>query len=97
MISPIPVSDWQYRCGDTEHKECDMDWTNAEENWKHFSTKLKSRWGKLSDQNLALVAGKREALLTTLQKLYDMSPEEADKQVKSFEDHTKNFVPKPAV
>lgn len=71
-----------------------MTWENAESNWKEFQGKLKVRWGKITNAHLESIAGKRASLLTTLQGVYGISPEEAESQVQSFEKYTKDIGPK---
>lgn len=73
-----------------------MTWENAESNWAEFKGQLRIRWGKITNPHLEAIAGKRANLLTTLQKLYEISAEEAEKQVVSFEQYTKDIKPKTA-
>ena len=63
-----------------------MNWTQAEGNWKEFSGKVKEQWGKLTDDDLTEAAGKRDKILGAVQKRYGVAQEEAEKQVKKFED-----------
>jgi uncharacterized protein YjbJ (UPF0337 family) len=39
-----------------------MNWNIIEGNWKQFQGKVKSQWGKLTDDQLTAIAGKRMAL-----------------------------------
>ena len=71
-----------------------MTWENAESNWEQFKGKLKVRWGKITNAHLDAIAGKRATLLTTLQEIYAIPAEEAEKQVASFEEYTKDIKPK---
>lgn len=73
-----------------------MSWEIDAEAWKQVRTKLKSRWGKLNEAALVAIDSKREGLVSKLEQLYELSPEEAEKQVKSFESHTKELRPKVA-
>jgi uncharacterized protein YjbJ (UPF0337 family) len=73
-----------------------MTWENAESNWDEFKSKLKTRWGKITNTHLVSIAGKRANLLATLQEIYEISVEEAEKQVVSFEQYTKDIQPKTA-
>lgn len=74
-----------------------MSWDIDAEAWKQVRTKLKSRWGKLNEAALVAIDSKREGLVSKLAQLYELSPEEAEKQVTSFESHTKELRPKVAV
>ena len=37
-----------------------MDWDRIEGNWKQVTDKVKEQWGKLTDDDLATIDGKRE-------------------------------------
>ena len=37
-----------------------MNWDRIEGNWKQFKGKVKEQWGKLTDDQLDVIAGKRE-------------------------------------
>jgi len=39
-----------------------MDWNRIEGNWKQFQGKIKEKWGKLTDDDLTAVNGRREHL-----------------------------------
>lgn len=62
-----------------------MNWDIVEGNWKKFKGKAKSHWGKLSDDRLDVIAGKRDQLRGEIQKAYGITKDEAEKQIKSFE------------
>ncbi len=61
-----------------------MNWDYVQGNWKQVAGKVKEQWGKLTDDDLAKIAGKREQLEGALQERYGLSKEEADKQLKDF-------------
>jgi uncharacterized protein YjbJ (UPF0337 family) len=39
-----------------------MDWNRVEGNWKQLKGHVKEQWGKLTDDDLDVVAGRREQL-----------------------------------
>ena len=39
-----------------------MDWNRVEGNWKQVKGKVKEQWGKLTDDDLDVVAGKQDQL-----------------------------------
>lgn len=53
--------------------------------WKQLSGKLKSRWGKLTDDDLQAANGNAEYLAGKLQERYGIARDEAAKQVREFE------------
>ena len=68
-----------------------MNWDIVEGNWKQFKGKVKAQWGKLTDDHLDVIGGKREQLAGKLQEIYGLSKDEADKQIKHFESANKDF------
>jgi len=67
-----------------------MNWDIIEGNWKQFKGKVKARWGKLTDDHLDEIAGKRDELAGRIQEAYGVSKDEAEEQIKRFEDQTKD-------
>ncbi len=63
-----------------------MNWDQTEGEWKKMSGKVKEQWGKLTDDDLVKAAGKRDQLLGVVQTRYGIAREEAEKQVKKFEE-----------
>ena len=59
-------------------------------NWKQFTGKIREQWGKLTDDDLDVIAGKREQLAGKLQERYGIAKDEAERQVKSWEDGYKD-------
>ena len=62
-----------------------MNWNQVQGDWKQFRGKVKEQWGKLTDDELDQIAGKRDILTGTIQKKYGIAQEEAEKQVKDWE------------
>lgn len=63
-----------------------MNWDRIEGNWKQFSGKVRQQWGKLTDDDLDLIDGRREELAGRIQKVYGVSKDEAEKQIERFSD-----------
>ena len=59
-------------------------------NWKQFKGKVREAWGKLTDDDLDVVAGKRDQMIGKMQERYGVTLEEAEKQVKEWE-HRNNY------
>ena len=55
--------------------------------WKQLKGKVKEQWGKLTDDDLDVIAGRRDQLLGRIQQRHGLAREEADRQVRGFE-HT---------
>lgn len=62
-----------------------MNWDRIEGNWVEFKGKVRERWGKLTDDDLDVIAGKREQLLGTLQQRYGHAKDQLEREVKEFE------------
>ena len=62
-------------------EENSMNHDRMEGNWRQFKGKVKEQWGKLTDDDLDVIAGKREQLLGKIQERHGLSKEEAEKQV----------------
>lgn len=58
-------------------------------NWKQFKGKVKEKWGKLSNDDLDVVEGKREQLAGRIQERYGYDKEQAEKEMKNWEDSNK--------
>ncbi len=52
-------------------------------NWDHMA--LKKRWGKLTDEDLRRINGKREQLSKLLSERYALARDQAEQQIKEFE------------
>ncbi len=63
-----------------------MNWDIIEGNWKEFSGKAQAKWGKLTNDRLDVIAGRRDQLKGEIQKAYGISKDEAETQVKEFEE-----------
>ncbi|MFT3809691.1 MAG: CsbD family protein [Micropepsaceae bacterium] len=61
-----------------------MNWDRIEGGWKQLSGKVKEQWGKLTDDDLTEVAGKRDQLAGKIQARYGMAKEEAERQLDNF-------------
>jgi uncharacterized protein YjbJ (UPF0337 family) len=85
--------DWQFRQPGPEPKEMYMDWNIVEGNWKQFKGKVKQQWGKLTDDHLDVIAGKRDELAGKIQESYGITKDEAEKQIKEFEERNKDDRP----
>ncbi|MDN5869738.1 MAG: CsbD family protein [Nitrococcus sp.] len=63
-----------------------MNWDQIKGNWKQFKGNARTQWGKLTDDELDQIDGHREMLVGKIQERYGINKEEADKQVKDFEE-----------
>ena len=61
-----------------------MNWDQIEGNWKQYAGAVKEKWGKLTDDDLMAVAGKREQLAGKLQEHYGYAKDQAHKELEAF-------------
>jgi len=71
-----------------------MSWQIFEGNWKQFRGTVRARWGKLTDEHLDEIAGKRDQLLGKIQETYGIKRADANREVELFEERNKNYKPK---
>jgi len=61
-----------------------MNWDQITGNWKQFAGRVKQKWGKLTDDDLTLIAGKRDELAGILQTKYGYAKDQAEKELDDF-------------
>jgi uncharacterized protein YjbJ (UPF0337 family) len=62
-----------------------MNWDQIEGKWTEFKGAIKERWGKFTDDELMQLKGKRDKLAGMIQNKYGVAKEEAERQIKEFE------------
>ena len=72
-----------------------MNWDHIEGQWTEFKGKVKSRWGKLTDDDLDVIAGKRDQLIGRLQQLYGTARDTVEREVKEFEERQEQPAERP--
>jgi uncharacterized protein YjbJ (UPF0337 family) len=70
-----------------------MNWEMIEGNWKQFKGHVKEKWGKLTDDNLDAIGGKREQLAGKIEETYGITKDQAERQVKAFGEMHKDYRP----
>lgn len=61
-----------------------MNWDQIEGKWTEFRGKVKKEWGKLTDDDLDVIAGNRQQLEGKLQQAYGKTKEEVKRDVDAF-------------
>lgn len=54
-------------------------------NWKQLTGKVKEQWGKLTDDDLTVIEGKRDQLVGRVQERYGIAKDKAEEQVAAWE------------
>lgn len=61
-----------------------MNSDQLEGKWKQMKGSVKEKWGKLTDDDLDVIAGKQDQLAGKIQERYGISKEEAEKQIREW-------------
>ena len=61
-----------------------MNWDQIKGDWKQVTGKVKEKWGKLTDDDLTTIAGKRDQLAGLIQERYGYAKEQAEKELDEF-------------
>lgn len=61
-----------------------MNWDIVEGNWKQLKGSAKEQWGKLTDDDLDVAAGKRDKLVGLVQEKYGKAKDEAEREVDDY-------------
>jgi len=61
-----------------------MNWDIVEGNWKQLKGSAKEQWGKLTDDELDVAAGKRDKLAGLVQEKYGKTKDEAEREVDDY-------------
>jgi len=74
-----------------------MNWDQIQGSWKLVTGQAREQWGKLTDDDLAIVAGRRDQLAGKIQERYGVAKEDAEKQIAEWQRKASDswFKPKP--
>ncbi len=61
-----------------------MNWDRIEGNWKQVTGRAKVQWGKLTNDDLDIIAGRRDQLAGKIQERYGIARDVADNQVNEW-------------
>jgi uncharacterized protein YjbJ (UPF0337 family) len=61
-----------------------MNWDQIVGNWREAKGKLRSKWAKLTDDDLEAIGGRKDVLIGRLQQRYGHKKEEAEREVDTF-------------
>ena len=61
-----------------------MNRDRLEGKWTQFRGRMRERWGRLTDDQLSVVAGKHNQLAGRHQEQYGINKEDAERQLKQF-------------
>ena len=61
-----------------------MNWDQIEGQWKNLKGDIRSKWAKLTDDDLELIGGKKDKLLGKLQERYGLERDKAEAELDTY-------------
>lgn len=61
-----------------------MNWDTVSGKWRELEGKVRSQWGKLTDDDLSVIAGKKDVLVGRLQQRYGYERDRAEREADDF-------------
>jgi len=61
-----------------------MNWTTMQGNWTEAKGKVKTKWGRLTDDDLMQVSGNKDRLVGVIQQKYGIARDKAEEQLEEF-------------
>lgn len=61
-----------------------MNWDEVKGDWKQFKGKIREKWGRLTDDDLDVIAGRREQLAGKIQEVYGKTKEQVETELDAF-------------
>ena len=61
-----------------------MNWTQVEGKWDQLKGKIRTQWGKLTDDDVEHLAGKRDQLAGALVERYGIMKQQAEDQIDNW-------------
>jgi len=58
-----------------------MNWDQIQGKWTQMKGSIRQKWGKLTDDDLAVIAGSKDKLVGKLQERYGLKKEQAQAQL----------------
>jgi uncharacterized protein YjbJ (UPF0337 family) len=62
-----------------------MNWDQIEGKWKQLRGEMKAKWGRLTDDELDVIAGNRDKLIGKLQEKHGLNREQAERELDEWQ------------
>lgn len=69
-----------------------MNWTTLQGNWNETKGKVKTQWGRLTDDDLTQIQGQKDRLVGVIQQKYGIARDKAEQQLDEFLSGADGFV-----
>lgn len=63
-----------------------MNWQRTEGNWKQIKGKVREKWGRLTDNQIHIIAGQRDQLVGKIQETFGIATDAAEHRVRAWEE-----------
>jgi len=73
-------------------REVRIDWDRLEGDWKQLKGRAKERWGKLTDDDLMAISGRRAQLEGKIQERYGYAKSQARKEIEDWYRSTEPYL-----
>jgi len=67
-----------------------MNWDTIEGKWTQFKGKVRAKWGKLTDDDVDAIGGRKDQLLGKLQERYGYKKDQAEREIDSWLEEDKD-------
>jgi uncharacterized protein YjbJ (UPF0337 family) len=84
-VGTLPTIVHAQATGQTSQTDAKTIWEKFKGSWTQTKGAVKEQWGKLTDDDLDVIAGKRDQLLGRIQERHGIAKDEAERQVETFE------------
>lgn len=64
-----------------------MNWDQVKGQWNQFKGQVREQWGKLTDDDVAIINGQKDQLVGKLQERYGYAKDRAEREVSDFYGH----------
>jgi uncharacterized protein YjbJ (UPF0337 family) len=61
-----------------------MDWNQVQSRWPQMRSQLRHRWGRLTEDDLDVIAGHRDVFIGRVQERYSIEREEAQRRIEEW-------------
>ena len=61
-----------------------MNWDQVAGKWKQYKGQAKEKWGKMTDDDLDVIDGRRQQLVGKIQEHYGLARDAAERQADEF-------------
>lgn len=63
-----------------------MNWRRTEGNWKQIKGRVREKWGRLTDNQIAIIRGQRDQLVGKIQETFGIATDAAERRVSAWEE-----------